>query len=203
MFATCLCARFQANPKESHLTAVKRILRYLKGTVNLGLWYPKNSGFGLVGYSDSDFAGCRMDRKSTSGSAHFLGDKLVCWSSKKQNCVSQSSAEAEYVAAASCCSQTLWIRSQLRDFGFALNHIPLYYDSQSAIAIASNLVHHSRTKHIDLRYHFLKDQVEKEIIDMYFVRTDLQLADIFTKPLDDKRFQFLLTKLGMLNLNPQ
>ncbi|CAH9117537.1 unnamed protein product [Cuscuta europaea] len=104
IFATCLCARFQANPKESHLNAVKRILRYLKGTVNLGLWYPKESGFDLVGYSDADFVGCKLDRKSTSGGAQFLGEKLVCWSSKKQNCVSTSTAETEYVAATSCCS---------------------------------------------------------------------------------------------------
>ncbi|CAH9083075.1 unnamed protein product [Cuscuta europaea] len=202
VFSTCLCARFQANPKESHLTAVRRILRYLKGTVNLGLWYPKHSGFDLVGYSDADFAGCRMDRKSTSGAVQFLGDKLVCWSSKKQNCVSTSTAEAEYVAAASCCSQILWMKTQLKDYGYTLRHIPIYSDSQSAIAITSNPVHHSRTKHIDLRYHFIKDHVEKGDIDMYFVSSELQLADLFTKALDEKRFQFLVSKLGMLNLEP-
>ncbi|CAH9101308.1 unnamed protein product [Cuscuta epithymum] len=201
VFATCLCARFQANPKESHLNAVGRILRYLKGTVNLGLWYPKESGFYLVGYSDADFAGCKLDRKSTSGGAQFLGDKLVCWSSKKQNCVSTSTAEAEYVAAASCCSQILWMRTQLKDYGFTFSHIQIYSDSQSAIAITCNPVHHSRTKHIDLRYHFIKDHVEKGTVDMYFVSTKLQLADIFTKALDEKRFNFLISKLGMLNLN--
>ncbi|CAH9094710.1 unnamed protein product [Cuscuta europaea] len=202
VFSTCLCARFQANPKESHLTAVRRILRYLKGTVHLGLWYPKHSGFDLVGYSDADFAGCRMDRKSTSGAVQFLGDKLVCWSSKKQNCVSTSTAEAEYVAAASCCSQILWMKTQLKDYGYTFCHIPIYSDSQSAIAITSNPVHHSRTKHIDLRYHFIKDHVEKGDIDMYFVSSELQLADLFTKALDEKRFQFLVSKLGMLNLEP-
>ncbi|CAH9102929.1 unnamed protein product [Cuscuta europaea] len=200
VFSTCLCARFQANPKESHLTAVRRILRYLKGTVNLGLWYPKHSGFDLVGYSDADFAGCTMDRRSTSGGAQFLGKKLVCWSSKKQNCVSTSTAEAEYVTAASCCSQILWMKTQLKDYGYTFRHIPIYSDSQSAIAITSNPVHHSRTKHIDLRYHFIKDHVEKGDIDMYFVSSDLQLADLFTKALDEKRFQFLVAKLGMLNL---
>ncbi|KAI3758119.1 hypothetical protein L6452_05669 [Arctium lappa] len=107
MFATCLCARFQANPKESHLYAVKRIFRYLKGTKNLGLWYPENSGFDLMAYTDSDYGGCKLDRKSTSGRCQFLGGKLVSWTSKKQNCVSTSTEEAEYVAAASCYSQVL------------------------------------------------------------------------------------------------
>ena len=99
MFATCLCARFQANPKESHLIAVKRIFKYLKGTPNLGIWYPKGTGFDLIGYTDSDFAGCKIDRKSTSGSCQFLGRRLVSWYSKKQHSVSTSTAEAEYIAA--------------------------------------------------------------------------------------------------------
>ncbi|KAI3681450.1 hypothetical protein L6452_36246 [Arctium lappa] len=146
MFATCFCARYQANPKESHLFAVKRILRYLKG--------------------------CKMDRKSTSGSCQFLGDKLVSWTSKKQNCVSTSTAEAEYVAAASCCSQVLWMRTQLKDFGYTYQRVPIYCDSMSAIAITANPVQHSKTKHIDVRYHFIKDHVEKGDIEMHFVTTD-------------------------------
>ncbi|GJY00624.1 retrovirus-related pol polyprotein from transposon TNT 1-94 [Tanacetum coccineum] len=105
MFATCMCARYQANPNEHHVSAVKRIFRYLKGTINLGIWYPKDTGFDLTAYSDTDYAGCHLDRKSTSGSVQFLGDKLVCWSSKKQNCVSISIAESEYVAVLGCCAQ--------------------------------------------------------------------------------------------------
>nr|GFB86806.1 hypothetical protein [Tanacetum cinerariifolium] len=111
MFATCMCARYQANPNEHHVSAVKRILRYLKGTI-LGLWHPKDSGFDLTAYSDTDHAGCYLDRKSTSGSVQFLGDKLVCWSSKKQSCVSISTAESEYVAVFGCCAQVLWMRTQ-------------------------------------------------------------------------------------------
>ncbi|KAJ9562008.1 hypothetical protein OSB04_007168 [Centaurea solstitialis] len=107
MFCTCVYAMYQSDPKESHMHAVKRILRYLKKTPSLGLWYPLHSGFDLLAYADSDYGGCKVDRKSTSGSCHFLGGKLVSWSSKKQNCVSTSTAEAEYVAAASCCSQAL------------------------------------------------------------------------------------------------
>ncbi|KAJ9544769.1 hypothetical protein OSB04_024476 [Centaurea solstitialis] len=187
-----------ADPKgkpESHMMAVKRILRYLKGTPNHGLWYPKESGFELVAFSDADHGGCQLDRKSTSGHVQFLGDKLVSWGSKKQHCVSTSTAEAEYVAAASCCSQVLWMRTQLRDYGYNFNHIPIYCDSKSAIAITCNPVQHTRTKHIDIRYHFIKDHVERGTIELYFVNTEYQLADLFTKPLDEKRFNFLISKL--------
>ncbi|KAJ9558101.1 hypothetical protein OSB04_012715 [Centaurea solstitialis] len=199
MFATCFCARFQANPKESHMMAVKRILRYLKGTPNRGLWYPKESGFELVAFLDADHGGCQLDRKSTSGHVQLLGDKLVSWGSKKQHCVSTSTAEAEYVAAANCCSQVLWMRTQLRDYGYNFNHIPIYCDSKSAIAITCNPVQHTRTKHIDIRYHFIKDHMERGTIELYFVNTEYQLADLFTKPLDEKRFNFLISKLGMFD----
>ncbi|KAJ9545388.1 LOW QUALITY PROTEIN: hypothetical protein OSB04_025095 [Centaurea solstitialis] len=198
MFSTCLCARYQSKPKVSHLKAVKRIFRYLKGTVNLGLWYPKGSGYELTGYTDADHGGCKLDRKSTSGHIQFLGDKLVSWASKKQNCVSLSTAEAEYVAAASCCSQIIWMRTQLRDYGFKFDKIPIYCDSKSAIAISCNPVQHTKTKHIDIRYHFIKDHVEKGTIELYFVNTEFQLADLFTKALDEKRFNFLITKLGYM-----
>ena len=109
MYATCFYARFQANPKESHLCGVKRIFRYLKGTPSLGLWYPKDSGFDLIGYSDSDFAGCQIDRKSTSGGCQLLGGRLISWTSKKQNSVAVSTTEAEYIATGSCCAQILWM----------------------------------------------------------------------------------------------
>ncbi|KAI3715137.1 hypothetical protein L6452_22106 [Arctium lappa] len=187
MFATCLCARYQANPKVSHLTTVKKFVRYLRGTQTLGLWYPKLSSFDLTAYTDAYHAGCKLDKKSTSGCCQLLGNKLVSWSSKKQNCVSTSTAEAEYVAAASCCSQVLWMKTQLRDYGQQFDRIPILCDSKSAIAISTNPLQHSKTKHIDVRYHFLKDHVEKGTIEMYFVPTELQLADIFTKALDERR----------------
>ncbi|KAJ9557361.1 hypothetical protein OSB04_011975 [Centaurea solstitialis] len=152
MFATCVCARYQAKPKESQLGAVKRIFRYLKGTPYYGIWYPKGLGFELQAYTDADYGGCNMDRKSTSGHLQFLGNKLVSWASKKQQCVSTSTAESEYVAAASCCSQVLWMQSQLRDYGLEYKKIPIYCDSKSAIAISANPVQHSKTKHIDIRY---------------------------------------------------
>ncbi|KAJ9546418.1 hypothetical protein OSB04_018961 [Centaurea solstitialis] len=199
MYSTCLCARYQAEPKESHLTALKRIFRYLKGTPNLGLWYSKDSGFDLTAYSDSDFARCKIDRKSTTGGCHLLGGKLVSLTSKKQNSVSTSTAEAEYVAAGICCAQVLWLRNQLQDYDIQLSKIPIYCDNTSAIAIANNPVLHSKTKHIEVRYHFIRDHVMNGDIGLHFVPTEYQLADLFTKPLDVTRFNMLISELGMLN----
>nr|GEV18239.1 retrovirus-related Pol polyprotein from transposon TNT 1-94 [Tanacetum cinerariifolium] len=140
MFATCMCASNQANPNEHHVSAIKRIFRYLKETLNLGLWYPKYSGFDLTTYSDADHAGCHLDRKSTSGSVQFLGDKLVCWSSKKHNCVSISTAESEYVVVSGCYAQVLWMHTQLTDYGFFFDKLPIFSDSKSVIAISCNPV---------------------------------------------------------------
>ncbi|GJR50232.1 hypothetical protein Tco_1400753 [Tanacetum coccineum] len=153
----------------------------------MGLWYPKGSGFELTAFSDVNHAGCLDTRKSTSGGIQFLGDKLVSWMSKKQDCTAMSSAEAEYVALSASCAQVMWMRTQLQDYGFNYNKIPLYCDSQSAIAISCNLVQHSRTKHIHTRYHFIKEQVENGIIELYFVRTEYQLADMFTKALPKRK----------------
>ncbi|GKA38185.1 retrovirus-related pol polyprotein from transposon TNT 1-94 [Tanacetum coccineum] len=199
-FSTFLCARYQANPKESHLVAIKRIFRYLKGTLNLSLWYPKGSGFDLKAYSDSDYDGCNLHRKSTLGGCQILGGKLVCWSAKKQSSVAMSSAEAEYVAAAGCSAQVLWIKSQMDDYDVLYDKVPIFCDNTSVIAISNNLVLHSRTKHIDIRYHFIKDHILKGDIKLYFVPTDLQLADIFTKPLVEPSFTRLVAELGMLNI---
>ncbi|GJW01350.1 retrovirus-related pol polyprotein from transposon TNT 1-94 [Tanacetum coccineum] len=172
------------------------------GTINMGLWYPKDSGFELTAFSDADHAGCLDTRKSTSGGIQFLGDKLVSWMSKKQNCTAMSSAEAEYVALSASCAQVMWMRTQLQDYGFNYNKIPLYCDSQSAIAISCNPVQHSRTKHIHTRYHFIKEQVENGIIELYFVRTEYQLADMFTKALPEDRFKYLVRRIGMRCLTP-
>nr|GFA10916.1 hypothetical protein [Tanacetum cinerariifolium] len=162
MHATCYCARYQAQPTEKHLTAVKRIFRYLKDTIHMGLWYPKDTSFDLTVFSDWDHAGCLDSHKTTSGGIQFLGgDKLVSWSSKKQDCTSMSSAEAEYVSLSACCAQVLWMRTQLTDYGFHFDKIPMYCDSKAAIAISCNPVQHLRTKLIDVRYHFIKEKVEK------------------------------------------
>ena len=117
---------FRLNPREPHLTVVKRIFRYLKGNPDLGLWYPRESDFNLIGYSDTDFAGCKVDKKSTSGGCQFLDDRLVSWSSKKQKSISTSTPEAEYIAVGSCCSQILWMKNQLQDYGLSYSKIPIY-----------------------------------------------------------------------------
>ncbi|GJX17511.1 retrovirus-related pol polyprotein from transposon TNT 1-94 [Tanacetum coccineum] len=145
VFAVCMCARYQAKPTEKHLTAVKRVFRYLKGTINMGLWYPKDTSFNLTAFADADHEGCQDTRRSTS---RILGEKLVSWSSKKHKCIAISTAEAEYISLSGCCAQILWMRSQLTNYGFNFNKIPLYSDSKSAIALSCNTVQHSRTKHI-------------------------------------------------------
>ncbi|GJT19954.1 putative ribonuclease H-like domain-containing protein [Tanacetum coccineum] len=129
MFAVCACARYQVNPKVSHLHAVKRIFRYLKGQPKLGLWYPKDSPFDLVAYTDSDYAGASLDRKSTTGGCQFLRCRLISWQCKKQTVVANSTTEAEYVAASSCCGQVLWIQNQLLDYGYNFMHTKIFIDN--------------------------------------------------------------------------
>nr|GEW35899.1 retrovirus-related Pol polyprotein from transposon TNT 1-94 [Tanacetum cinerariifolium] len=230
--AVCFCARNQSRPTKKHLKEVKRIFRYLRGTINTRLWYLKGSSFELTSFLDADHAGCIDSRKSTYRGIQFLGDKLVSWMSKKQNCIAMSLAEAEYVALSASCdklvswmskkqnciamslaeaeyvalsasyAQVKWMRTQLPDYGFNYNKILLYCDSQSAIAISCNPVQHSRTKHIHTRYHLIKEQVENGIIELYFVITEYQLADMFTKVLLEVRFKYLVRRISMRCLTP-
>nr|GEY20128.1 retrovirus-related Pol polyprotein from transposon TNT 1-94 [Tanacetum cinerariifolium] len=203
MHATCYCARYQAKPTEKHLTAVKRIFWYLKDTIHMGLWYPKDTGFEVTAFSDLDHAGCLDSCKSTSGGIQFLGgDKLVSWSSKKQDCTSMSYAKAEYVSLSACYAQVLRMRTQLTDYGFHFDKIPMYCDSKAAIAISYNPVQHSSTKHIDVRYHFIKEKNEKSIVELFSVGTEYQLADLFTKALLVERFKYLVRRLGTRCLTP-
>ncbi|GKD31741.1 putative ribonuclease H-like domain-containing protein [Tanacetum coccineum] len=172
MYAVCACASFQVNPKVSHLNAVKKIFKYLKGQPQLGLWYLKDSPFILEAYSDSDYARASLDRKSTTG---------------------------EYVAAASCCGQVLWIQNQLLDYGYNLMKTTIYIDNQSTICIVKNLVDHSKTKHIEIRHHFIRDSYEKGLIEVTKIHTDNNVADLLTKSFDIARFKFLTANIGMLN----
>ncbi|GJS99722.1 retrovirus-related pol polyprotein from transposon TNT 1-94 [Tanacetum coccineum] len=195
-FATFVCVRYQARHTVKHLKEIKRIFRYLRQSYTMGLWYLKDSGFELIAYSDADHAGCKDDCKSTSGGLQFLGGKLVSWSSKKQDCTAMSTAEAEYVSLSACCAQVIWMRTQLLDYGYKYNRIPMYCDSKSAIAISCNPVQHSKTKHIDIRYHFIKEHVEKGTVEIYFVGTEYQLADLFTKALPKERFEYLVHRIA-------
>ncbi|GJU37819.1 retrovirus-related pol polyprotein from transposon TNT 1-94 [Tanacetum coccineum] len=194
---------FLAKPIEKHLHAVKRIVKYLRGTVNRGLWYPKDSSIALIAYADADHAGCQDTRRSTSRSMQLLGDKLVSWSLKRQKNAAISSTEVEYIVLSGCCAQVLWIRPQLTDYGLGFNKIPMYCDNKSAIALCCNNVQHSRSKHIDIRFHFIKEQVENKVVELYFVNMEYQLADIFTKALGRERIKFLINKLGMRSFTPE
>ncbi|GJS78811.1 retrovirus-related pol polyprotein from transposon TNT 1-94 [Tanacetum coccineum] len=188
----------------SHYRGMIGTLLYLTArTVNRGLWYPKDSSIALTAFADADHAGCQDTRRSTSGSMQFLGDRLISWSSKRQKSAAISSTEAEYIALSGCCAQILWMRSQLTDYGFGFNKIPMYCDNKSAIALCCNNVQHSRSKHIDIRFHFIKEHVENGVIKLYFVNTEYQLADIFTKALGRERIEFLINKLGMRSFTPE
>ncbi|CAM8937455.1 unnamed protein product [Rhodiola kirilowii] len=192
-----LCARYQATPKESHLMNVKRIIRYVCGTADYGLWNTKDTNSCLVGYCNADWAGNAKDRKSTSGGCFFLGNNLVSWFSKKQNSISLSMAEAEYITAGSCCTQMLWMKQMLEEYGVKQDVMTLYCENMSTISISKNLVQHSRTKHIDIRHHFIRELVEKKIITLTHVSIEKQLADIFTKALDNLQFETLRSSLGL------
>nr|GEV23757.1 retrovirus-related Pol polyprotein from transposon TNT 1-94 [Tanacetum cinerariifolium] len=193
----------KARPTEKHIHAVKRIFGYLRGTVNRGLWYPKDSSVALTAFADADHAGCQDTRRSTSGSLQFLRERLISWSSKRKKSATISSTKAEYIALSGCCAQILWMRSQLTDYGLGFNKIPMCCDNKSAIALCCNNVQHSWSKHINIRYHFIKDQVERGLIELYFVNTEYQLADLFTKALGRERIEFLINKLGMRSFTPQ
>ena len=168
------------------------------GTIDLGLWYPRSTSFDLISYTDEDFAECKIDRKSTSDTCHFLGHSLVSWFSKKKNSVALSTAEAEYVAAGSCCSQSLYIKQQLKDFKILFDHISIRCDNTSAISLSENPIQHSRTNHIEIIYHFIRDYVQKGNIELEFVSINLQWADIFTKPLFKERYCTIRQEIGMV-----
>ncbi|GJV75729.1 hypothetical protein Tco_1507313 [Tanacetum coccineum] len=177
-YATFVCACYQERPTVKHLKEVKRIFWYLRQSYNMGLWYLKDSGFELIPYLDADHAGCKDEYKITSGGLQFLGEKLVSWSSKKQDYIAMSTAEAKCISLSAYCAQ-------------------------SAIAISCNLVQHSKIKHIDTRYHFIKEHVEKGTVELYFVRTDDQLADLFTKALPKERFEYLVYRIVIIMAQQQ
>ena len=179
-----ICARCQACPKESHMNTVKRIIKYVKGTLDFSLHYSFETNMNLAGFCDAEWAGCLDDRHSTSGGCFFVGNNLVAWHRKKQNCVSLSTAEAEYIALGSCCTQLLWMRQMLVDYGIISDPMLVHCDNMSAINLSKNPVQHSRTKHVDIRHHFVRELVEMKIVILEHVPTERQLADLFTKPLD-------------------
>ena len=199
MFAATLLSRFMQNPSQTHFGAAKRILRYLQGTLDYGIFYKAGENLNLIAYSDSDWAGSIDDMKSTSGYAFLLGTNICSWLSKKQKVVAQSSAEAEYVAAAKATSQAIWLRRILEDIGEKQQEATiLFCDNKSAISIAKNPVNHERTKHIAIKYHFIRDAVEQGEIQLEYCKTQEQLADIFTKALPKEKFCYLRERIGVV-----
>jgi hypothetical protein len=182
MHVVGMVGRYQAAPKQSHLLVVKRIFRYLKGTMYYVLWYPRNQNFQLSFYSNVDWANYVDERKRMSVGALFLGDSIVACLSKKQGSISLSTTKVEYIAAATCCTQVLWMIQTLSDLGVNYTTpIPILCDNTSAISVSKNHVFHSKTKHIPIKYHFLREHVTNTIVSLQYIPSKYQIVDIFTK----------------------
>ena len=197
-FGVGVCSRFQSNPQVSHLNAIKRIIKYVGGICDYELFYSKESNISLAGLSDSDWASNANDRKSTTDGCFYVGVNFLTWMSKKQNYVSLSTAEAEYIAAGNCCSQLFWMQKVLTDYGISQDTMVVYYDNSSAIDISKNPVQHSKTKHIEIRYHYIRDIVGRKIVCLEYIPTERQNADIFTKPFDRSKFKTLRQIISMI-----
>ena len=200
-YAVGTTAKFSASPTKSHWTAVKRILRYIKGTLDLGLLYSNEESVNLVGFSDADWAGDQNDRKSTSGYIFQLSNGAVSWRSKKQSCVALSTAEAEYMALSSAFQEAAWMRQLLSGLiGIQVDSLGptlIFEDNQSTICMSKNHQFHGRSKHIDIKYHYVREQVAAGNIELEYCKSDDMLADIFTKGLNGPRFKKLRSMIGM------
>lgn len=197
-YSVCFLSRFMSNPMEAHMLAAKRILRYIQATANLGIFYKKGCTHELLAYTDSDYARDINDRKSTSGYVFLLSGGAVVWASKKQPIVTLSTTEAEYVAAASCACQSVWMHRVLKQIrGTLSDSVKIFCDNSSTIKLANNPVFNGRCKHIDVRFHFLRNLVSDGAVSMEYCGTGDQVADIMTKPLKLDQFQKLRSALGV------
>lgn len=198
MFAASLLSRFMQDPNETHFRTAKRVLRYIKGTVSYGIWFKKSEELKLIGFTDSDWAGSHDDMKSTSAYVFSIGSGFFSWNSKKQNVVAQSTAEAEYIAAAAAVNQAIWLRKVLTDVGHdQVDATTILCDSKSAVAMAKNPVFHGRSKHIKIKYHFLREAESDGEVKLVHYNSEDQAADILTKALPKSRFETLRAKLGV------
>ena len=197
-FSVGVCSRFQSNSKISHLNTAKRNIKYLSGICNYGLFYSKESNLSFAGFLDSDWASNADDRKSITGRYFYVGANLIAWMCKKQNFVSLSTAKAEYIAVGSCCLQLLLMKKLLSNYEISQDTIVVYCDNSSAIDISKNLIQHSKTKHIEIIYYFIKDLLERKIVALEYIPTERQNADIFTKPLDRSKFEALRQIIGVI-----
>ncbi|GKF17925.1 putative ribonuclease H-like domain-containing protein [Tanacetum coccineum] len=185
----------------AHPNKVYKVVKALYGLHQAPrAWYETLSSFLLEAFTDSDYGGACLDRKSTTGGCQFLGRRLISWQCKKQAIVANSTTEAEYVAAANCCGQVLWIQNQMMDYNFNFMKTKIHIDNESTICIVKNPVYHSRTKHIEIRHHFIRDCYEKRLIDVIKIHTDANVVDLLTKGFDVTSFNFLVVSIGMINL---
>ncbi|WKA11938.1 hypothetical protein VitviT2T_029385 [Vitis vinifera] len=200
-FSVSVVSQFMNNPTEKHMTAVIRILRYLKMTPGKGLFFQRTTKKEIEIFSDADWAGSVTDRRSTSGYCSFVWGNLVTWRSKKQSVVARSSAEAEFRAMAQGICEGIWLNRLLEELRVPLKHpMVLYCDNQAAISIAKNPVHHDRTKHVEIDRHFIKEKIEEGVFKVSYTPTNCQTADILTKALARVNFEDLTEKLGMINI---
>ncbi|XP_050141131.1 uncharacterized mitochondrial protein AtMg00810-like [Malus sylvestris] len=198
-FAVNLVCQYMHSPRHSHFQAVKRIFRYLKSSLDLGLWFPKSSSsLSIIAFSDADWAGCPLDRKSTGGFCIFLGFSLIRWSAKKQPIVARSSTEAKYQSLANTAAELTWICKLLVDIAYKSPSIPqLWCDNVSALSLAKNPLFHACTKHVELDYHYIREKVLVREVSVHYICTQQQIADICTKALAKDQFHSLINKLSL------
>nr|KYP62106.1 Copia protein [Cajanus cajan] len=201
LIAVNILSRFMHCASETHLKAARRVIRYIKGTTSFGIKFKKSKDFKLLGFSDSDWAGCIDDMKSTSGYCFSLGSGVFSWSSKKQETVAQSTTEAEFIAATTAVNQALWLRKILSDLNLEQKEdTKIFVDNQAAIAISHNPVFHGKTKHFNIKLFFLREVQRDGVVTLVYCRTEEQIVDIFTKSLPASKFEILRMKLGVCSL---
>ncbi|GJW59908.1 putative ribonuclease H-like domain-containing protein [Tanacetum coccineum] len=183
-----------------YLTSSRPDIMFVVWSTTLGLWYPKDLPVDLIAYSDNNYAGASLDRKSTTGGCQFLGCRLISWQCKKQTIVANSTTEAEYIVASNCCGQILWLQNQLLDYEYNFIKTKIHVDNESAIRVVKNHIYHSKIKHIEIRHHFIRDSYEKKLIEMVKIHTDYNIADLLTKAFDVTRFQFLIASIGLVDI---
>lgn len=196
-YAVSVASRFLEKPTIVHERAGKRILRYIKKTLNFGLLYTKNSLDEMKFYSDADFAGDTNTRKSTSGFVVLSRENVISWSSERQHSVSLSTTESEYIAASQCVKELIWLRQLFNEILTKPMTVTLFMDNQSAIRLVKNPEFHKRSKHIDIRYHFIREKYEENLFKLEYISTNNMLADIFTKALPAPKFNEMVKKLNI------
>jgi hypothetical protein len=201
-FVVNTMSQYMEHPKQVHLVTAKHVIRYLKGTLDYGIKYVIDHEFGLYGYSDSDWVGNILDRKSTSAYCFNIGSSMVSWSNRKKSCVALSMVEVEYVVACATCREAVWLRKLMYGlFGLKLEATCIWCDNQSCMRFSENLVFHDRSKHIEIKYHYIRDMVHRGAVRLQYVTTEEQVADVLTKPLSRMKFEHFRDKLGVVPLH--